>query len=329
MNINFFNKIKLLLGITYEDPIKDEEIKILIETAKSFLLNAGWHKNNLENAQSVMATTIYIKMAQNLDVNNFINHPVITNLIMQNKEEEKREDGGTIINSENLNLDKIEKEIENINNSLNLILENLNDKEVIEKIEEIKDIINTNNISSTELITNIQNSINSLQNFNIEDLQSLINNLQSFITSFLLEQNNTLNDKLEIAIEGIQTINNTISNLSTSGSSSIRRIRHHSFFYARLENTASDDVKRTITFDYPIANLSKTQVICDCYTVRDNSFKYTKDSTPWEMPQPVTYNLGETSIDIVQNPLAKVERGPYELAAYSYLYGNVQIIEYN
>ena len=325
MNINFLNKIKLLLGITYEDPIKDEEIKILIESAKLFLLNAGWHKRNIENAQSVIAIVVYIKMAQNIDIINFINHPVITNLIMQNQAEQSEVE--ISLNSDNLNLDKIEKDIQKINNSLNLILNKIEDEIIIEKIEEIKGIINTNDLSGTELMDKIQNSIDILQEFNEDELKVLIINLQTFITNFLLDKNEELKEKLEVVLEGIQTINNTIANLTFTGTPSVKLIRQYEFNGLLLDNSKTE-VGEIITFNPPI-ELMKTQVICNCYTIRDNKIQNSLDSLPYEMPQPVTYKLTENSINIIQNPLAKIEVTNFTIKTNSYLYGNLQIIEYN
>lgn len=332
MNINFFNKIKLLLGITYEDPIKDEEIKILIESAKLFLLNAGWHKKNIENSQSVIASIVYIKMAQNMDIANFINHPVITSLIMQNKEEQITDDmnGGIDTNLDNINLENIEKEIQKINSSLNLILNKIDNEVIIEKIEEIKEIINSNNISSNELITNIQNSINILQNFNQNDLQTLIADLQSFITNFLLEKNNELNEKLETVIEGMQTINQSILGLSNSGgqNSIIKVVRSYSFSGTPIINKDYEEVVHRIFYtEDPIENTGKTLVISNCYTLREKK-QYTNTSSPYEMAQPVYVTVGSISIAFRTNVNARKEHDILDKPQNSYLYGDVQIVEF-
>ncbi len=64
------NKIKLRLGILYDDPLKDKELEFMAEAAKQDLLLAGVSDESINSDLGISTIILHIKM-QDSGMSNF------------------------------------------------------------------------------------------------------------------------------------------------------------------------------------------------------------------------------------------------------------------
>ena len=85
--MNILEDVKLLLGIHYEDELKDKEILSMIELASNFLIDCGWHVMNINNKSFMNAIVIYIKYYQNSELPTYdlLDTKLLKSLISQNR----------------------------------------------------------------------------------------------------------------------------------------------------------------------------------------------------------------------------------------------------